>query len=251
MTDYLPLIYDAALVALIVIAAVRAWRRGFLSSLVRFVGWAAALAVAAVFSKPLANLAYDALLKERVASFVQQNIDAGVSALSSGTLAAADSLESVRSSVSGAISSLLERLGLENTLFAGATAEDSASAVLENISQTGADATDAIAQNAIAPAVTTVLQILIFLLLFALAMLLFRLLSRAFRGVNKVPVLGGVNKVLGGALGVGQGLILAYLAVLALVFLAGVSRGQWPWLTSDALEKTYLTRALMNFKLPS
>lgn len=209
-----------------------------------------ALAAAAIFSKPVAAWIYDSFLRSRIVEYVSGNLDAGISGLTNSTVGLAESVSTLKQSVADSIEGLLGSLGIDTTLLAAPSGE-SADSVLGVIGEGTASATEAIANTAIAPVVTTVIQILLFLIIFALAMVIIKLLVKLFRGVNDVPVLGGVNKLLGGAFGVAKGAIIVYLIVLGLVFLAGVSNGGWSWLNSEILQSTTVARWFMDFKLPS
>lgn len=70
-----------------------------------------------------------------------------------------------------------------------------------------------IVNDVIAPIIIPLLALIIFLIIFLVFRLLLGLLASFFKGLNKAPVLGGLNR----ALGVAVGLLVAFLYVLIAV----------------------------------
>lgn len=70
--------------------------------------------------------------------------------------------------------------------------------------------------NVIAPIVIPIIAVILFIILFILLRLLFNLLTRLLRGVNRVPVIGTANRVLGGVAGAVVGLLYIFLLVVVL-----------------------------------
>lgn len=73
------------------------------------------------------------------------------------------------------------------------------------------DTISAAAGDALRTVMVAFLTMVAFLIIFLLAMLIVRALAKLTRNVNRVPVVGGVNRVLGGVLGAAEAFLLCYL----------------------------------------
>jgi hypothetical protein len=64
----------------------------------------------------------------------------------------------------------------------------------------------------------------------------------------KLPVIGKVNTVLGGVIGLGKGVVIAF-AVCMLISLLVTLTGKGIWIfTKENIDKTYIFSLLSNFK---
>lgn len=97
--------------------------------------------------------------------------------------------------------------------FFGITDESLASSVNSGVN-TAADAVTGVIENTIANAVISVLNIVLIIVLFLLLLIIFKLISRHLVKIFRVPVLKQINKFLGGALGLCEGLILCYIGII-------------------------------------
>ena len=113
----------------------------------------------------------------------------------------------------------------------------------------GEGVTDA-AENAVRTVSVALVGVVCFLVIFLLVMLLVRLLLRLTRGVNRVPVLGGVNRLFGGVLGVGEAYLLLYVIALAATLLISLSKNRWSWLNTAVAEESHLLSWFIQHKLP-
>lgn len=101
----------------------------------------------------------------------------------------------------------------------------------------------------IAPVIKSVLKVIIFILLLLIFKLIIGPLSELFKGINKVPVLGPVNVLLGGALGVAEGAILVYVIALAVRMVVYFTEGSLMFLNLDTVEKTQIFKLFYNMDL--
>ncbi len=96
----------------------------------------------------------------------------------------------------------------------------------------------------VAPVVKGLLKILVWLLL----MLLFRLIigpvSNSFKLVNKIPLIGPVNSLLGAILGIAEGIIFVYAISLAVKLAVYLSEGSLMFINNETISQTYLFKIL-------
>lgn len=108
------------------------------------------------------------------------------------------------------------------------------------------DAADAMADHVIDLALETPLMSLLhgvgFLLMFTISAFFARWLSRVFTGINKLPVIGTLNVILGGIAGVLEGGISLLIGGLVLRLAVTFSDGVWWWLNESVIHSTYIWR---------
>ena len=70
------------------------------------------------------------------------------------------------------------------------------------------------------------------------------------RNVNRVPVVGGVNRVLGGVLGAAEAFLLCYLIGMAAAVLITFSENEWSWLNTAVVQKSTILNWFVQFEFP-
>lgn len=81
-----------------------------------------------------------------------------------------------------------------------------------------------------------------FLLIFTLTAYIMRYIARLFTEINRVPVIGTLNAVLGGIAGVVEGLLMLFVSGFIMRIAIEVSGEVWWWLNSGVIENTYIWR---------
>ena len=98
--------------------------------------------------------------------------------------------------------------------------------------------------------IVALLRVLVFVLIYLIAKLIVRLIIRLTKKVNDVPVLGKVNRLLGGLLGAVEGLLVCYIIGLGVTLLISFSQNEWSWINSSIVENTRLLDWFIHIKLP-
>ena len=168
----------------------------------------------------------------------------------------------IRSIGRGFVSSFIHLLGLAAAcivaallsgkaaawLYDGYLAERLQTALLDRIDPT--DTISAAAGDALRTVMVAFLTMVAFLIIFLLAMLIVRALAKLTRNVNRVPVVGGVNRVLGGVLGAAEAFLLCYLLGMAVTVLITISENRWGWLNTAVVQQSTLLNWFVQFKFP-
>ena len=201
------LIYDLLFLAVFSFAAVKSWQKGFLAGLAELIGAVLGVGVAVWGSRTLAPGIYEKFLSDTVA----EKVEAAV-AQSGGDIAAAvqglDFLpDSLRTTLAEAIQT------------AGGQLPEKVTSLLE-------------------PVILPLVQVVLFVLLCVVVRWAFSLLIAVLRGINGVPLVGGVNQVLGLVLGLCTGALDCWLLALVLWFAASVTAGSLTWLTTAVLQRS-------------
>ena len=218
------------------------WRRGFVASFIRLVGTAAGFLLASFLSGPVSERLYGSLLEERVEQYVGDTLLAPGSPL----LEALAGLDQAGSAAIQAVSGFLAQQGLD--FYSPQDAGQMGTDILDRITQGGSDPAAAITQVAVTPLVMTVLETAIFFLLLFLTGILVRMAVRVGLGVNRIPLVGGMNRLAGLLCGAVYALLVGYVVSMGLLLLAGLGKNQWDHLNSDVLQETFLIRRFLELR---
>lgn len=200
-------IYDLLFLILFAYAAAASWRKGFLAGLTELIGAVLGVGVAVWASRTLAPPIYE----QFVSGSVSEKVEAAV-AQSGGDLAAA----------------------VQGMDFLPAAVRDT----LAQLVQGAGDTLPEQITTALQPILLPFVQVLLFVVLCMVVRWVFRLLVGLLRHVNGVPLLGGVNRLFGLALGLFTGALDCWLLALLLWFLASVTAGSLEFLTFAILDKS-------------
>ena len=201
---------DIFMAACLLLALVLGVRRGFLQSLARVAIIIVALLGAAWLAEHLADPAAK-WLEPMLTEKIQQQMDGQAAAADDPSLAAAG---------------LLETFG-----FSGEA--------LDKLVESATEKAQEVGQTLLSAVVSTVLRsvayAVVYLVSFLLLLLLLRLLLAPLHLFTKLPVVHGINAVMGGALGLVKGALLLFFAVWLL-------RRLQIWITPELISQTYILR---------
>ncbi len=168
-----------------------------------------------------------------------------------GSQSSASSIASgVESSVTSEVESILFSDYIINALETLGAATGDMSEVV-NVFLTGsAEETAATAETEIVrPIIELFLKIIVFLVLLCVLRLIINPVSNMFRFVNKVPIIGTLNVLLGAILGAVEGLVTVYGLALVIRLVVNVSGDSLIFLNTDTIELTYIFRYFYELNL--
>lgn len=201
---------DIFMAACLLLALVLGVRQGFLQSLARVAIVIVALLGAAWLAEHLADPAAK-WLEPMLTEKIQQQMDGQAAAADDPSLAAAG---------------LLETFGFSGD-------------ALDKLVESATGKAQEVGQTLLSAVVSTVLRsvayAVVYLVSFLLLLLLLRLLLAPLHLFTKLPVVHGINAVMGGALGLVKGALLLFFAVWLL-------RRLQIWITPELISQTYILR---------
>ncbi len=103
----------------------------------------------------------------------------------------------------------------------------------------------------IAPAIKAVLKGIIWIVLTFILMLISRIVADMFEGLNKIPIIGPVNIILGGLLGLAEAAVICYLIAQLVRIICYFTSDSLMFLNSSTANMTYVFRYLFNFDISS
>ena len=189
------ILLDLAVVLLVLGGIFKGKHDGFLKSLILLLGGLASLIIAGFLSGLLADWIYDSFLREKIAS--------------SGAAQLVDSLQGVLATLGGL-------LGIVANMFDLSSLQISTDQILHSLNGDFSELAVLLTDKVFGPSVKGLVAAIAFVILFSLCLLVFRLIGRSLQAVNRVPVVGGLNQLLGMILGFFNAAF--WLVVLSLVF---------------------------------
>ncbi len=223
-------ILDIFVLVVVCFLAWRCSRKGFVKTAVLLFGFIIAAVVARTASLPLSNWIYDGFVSEKVTVAVEDAIGSKTEELTG----------SIDSFAEEAISSLPKGLQNISKFFINEETLKS-DKITESFKNSSADIAKTVEENIVRPAVTGFMQTILFIVLFFVLSFLIRRLAFIGGIFNKIPLVGKVNMFLGGVVGTVEGIIIVFLAGVALAFVIMLA-GEGSPVSPDDIEKTYLFR---------
>jgi len=208
----LRVVLDLILLAIVLVVALLAWRRGFFVTVLRLGAWIVSIAVAGALSNALARPIYEAFFAGPAQNMIEQRLGGALNASQ-----AAQAAGQVIAELPAAVSQLAARLGGIST--------ESLVAGLDARQWSTANASQLLEQSIVAPIGTAVVRFALALLVFALLMLITRLLCRQLEKLRKLPLLKKADGILGAALGLVKGVLLLFVLALLLRAAAALAEG--------------------------
>lgn len=199
---------DIAVLVVTVLFAIGGAKKGFIKSLVDFLGAVVAMAIAGILSLPAAQWEYNTFLRDALTEKVAATVTG---------MNAADSVEAVFAEFPELVLRALEAVGITE------------SGVLEQLNAGTLNVAEAIAV-AISPMLIGLVRVMAMVVLFILLLVAIRALGTVISGLFTLPLLNGVNKLLGFVFG-------ALLAVISIWVVLACAQALTPLLSTDLQAK--------------
>lgn len=192
------IVFDIICLALLVIITLNGAKKGLASCLVSCVGAVAAVAIAVSLSAPVSELCYDVMFKNRI----QAEVDRAVLGGAESPIDEGERTAEILADENGTVSRMLKTFGISTDEIARAVSAENIASVSENI-----------VENIIKPPLLSLIKTVATIVLGTILLLIVSLLSKAAGKVFKITPLKGLDRGLGGLLGLLEGLIIVYLLV--------------------------------------
>lgn len=217
---YIWILWDLAAVGIIFRSVQKSARRGFVSTVLGLLIYIVASVVAVKTHAMLAVFLYDNVLHEVIQHVLVRSFNDMLGQIGENT-------NDILHSIPFALRILIGFKGGEVAAIQSDDANEIASQVIE---------------TALKNPIMTILNTVSFLIIFTLAAYVMRELTKFFTGVNKVPVIGALNIVLGAAAGVIEGIIMLFISGFIMRMVIAVSGEVWWWLNSAVINETLIWR---------
>ncbi len=197
------IVLDIIAIAIFIITVVIIAKRGFVKSLIGVVGFVAAIILSLTLAPLLAEASYSLFIENAVYNSVAESVtdftDKSEEALTSA-------VDSIYSSLPSFVAEYAEKVGLSSKEVASTVSTDNLNS---------AELARTLCDNAIKPAVVSILNYILSLVLFIPLIFVFRFVAKLIRALIKGNILGKLDRLLGSLLGIGLG--AAFVVVFCLL----------------------------------
>lgn len=216
------IILDLIVLAIIVLTVVMSARRGFVRVIIELAGFIAAIFITFTISTPLGNITYDKIIEPPALNAVEDiTVDS-----------ASVSVETLWRSMPKFVQDNAEKLGIskaaiEKTL--NNNAGSSAKAVAKTVSQ-----------EVVKPVVSELLALIYSVIVFILLLIAVKFLAKFLNRIFSFSVIGTLNRVLGGIVGIPKGIIIAILFCLIVALITMFTSEGFLFFSKDVIDKTVI-----------
>lgn len=226
----MPLILDAGLMIMVFWVVYSAARKGFVAAAVDLIGYVASLIGSWLVAKLAAQWIFDSLLRPMVMNKVRDVLDEYFTMEQLET-----ELEKVLKELPGILTNSIhfELEDVVERLHAGVGL--------------GTDLVSGFTDAIVAPTVTGLMQVIVFLILFSLMLFIVHLLSGILQELHHLPVIGTANSLLGGMVGFVEVILLVFAFTTALHLIFSLSNDSISWLNSDIVRASNILSKLYQY----
>lgn len=209
------LVLDIAIVAIIILFTIRGYTSGFVKTAVELLGWIAVVLMASFLANTISSWIYDGLISNSLKSSVEQYIS-----------------QSGQQGVDEFFNGLPEYL--KNVLSAY-----NINAQSINLSDGAADVSVIVASQLRQP-IISIISFFLTVIIFVLGIILVKVLANLCHSVvTRIPIVSGLNRVLGLAAGFVKGAVISLVVVWIISFMV-LFAGEFLGLSYEGLSQTYV-----------
>lgn len=220
------IVLDLIIVAIVIFIIMQSAKHGFVRTFIELAGFILSLMIAVNISATLATQIYDSQIGPKISSGIEKEL------LKSGS-SVVDSIES----------------GLPEFVVSGAKAMkiDINQIALQNAGASVSDLSDKIANTVAKPIITALMQAILMTLIFTILMFVVRFLAKSLNKIFNLPIIGSINRILGGCIGAAKGVVVAIAFCFILSTIITITNGGFFIFTKDAVDSSYIFKYICTF----
>ncbi len=222
---------DIIIVAIVLLYVIISAKRGFARTVVELVGFFLAVYLSFTLSGIVAEELYTGAIEPAVTKSIEENITETASEKTEVIV------DDIWESLPKVVTNIAEGFGISKETII----DESGETDLIGFEELAENLTDKVLKPVIVPVVKTVVGIL----LFGLLMIVVKFLARAVNKIVNIPLIGGVNRFLGGILGVVKGLLVSYIVCVIISLILLFTENGFLIFTPENIEGSSIFKLLM------
>jgi len=228
-------ILDLFIVSIVALYVYSSAKRGFVRTVVEFVGYFVAIFLSITLSGVVSVAIYDSFISPGI---VEDITDEASLSSASGTDEKVDRLWKAMPDivVNNKINANISKNTLKNTVENNDSDNISSDVLVKKV-------TDATVKPTVVPIIKTVVTVVLFFIL----MFIIKILAKFINKVFNLPIIGKLNKLLGGAVGFFKGAIFATIFVMIVMFFVSITKNGFLFFTPENIEQSILFKFLAGF----
>lgn len=200
---------DIGVIIIVLLTIIVCFKRGFAKTVLGLLSNIVSIVGAFVLGTSLSDLIYSGLIKDNIIESLSSSINSNLSTSTS--------------SVSGQASELPDYVNSILSLF-GYSA-DTVNKNIDTMVETQSNNIASAVESAIGPVITAILSFFLVIILFIILRFITAKISKLIAGVMEVPVLHTVNRILGGLVGILDGLVVVYFLTAIVIIVVPIVTG--------------------------
>lgn len=229
------IILDLIVVAIILFNVFISAKRGFVKTAVEFIGFALSIYLAFTIGGAVSNGIYENAVEPAV-------INTAVSAVGE---TAGDGIDDAVDSTWNALPEYVTKLAKNFDITPNTLRETIKDAAIDTnyVAPIAEKASETILKPIVVPLVQTAVGVIIFVIL----MFLVKILAKTLNKVFSIPIVGGLNKTLGGILGLGKGVLIACVVVIIINTIVFFNVDGILFFTAENIDNSIIFKFLAGF----
>lgn len=217
------ILYDLVVVVLFIWYIYRCGHNGFVRTIIDLVGYFVAIFVAGFLSTPCADFLFRKFIEPKAVSTIADAI--------SQSAGSGDLLHTIEQAIANLPSFIAQFFQFD----ADHLLESGNQFLLQNAEKVASE----VVNSSIRPLAMLFMTSILLLIIFSLSVFLIHRLSYLFTFLNKIPLLGTVNTLLGGVVGFFKAIIILFILSTVIYGVLGVT-GSMQYLNNDLINQTFL-----------
>ncbi|HHW46424.1 MAG TPA: CvpA family protein [Clostridiales bacterium] len=227
------IVLDLFVVAIVAFVAWRSAMRGFVRTVIELVGYFLAFYISVTLSSPIATGIYDKFIDTAITNTVESNINQAV------TSTTGEKVDEIWDSLPSIVVKSADQFGI--------TKNSLSENINNNIKDSSRQVAAAVTQNIARPVIVGLIKAVISVVLFGLCMIGVKFLARFVNKCFNLPVIGTVNKVLGGVLGSFKGVVVAVIVCIIISTIIVITGNGFWIFTNDNISASTLFEYFCSF----
>lgn len=227
------IVFDVVVFAILILLVILGYKRGLIRTVVNLVGYVISAVLAFFVSLPVSQFLFSTFFKSSAVDLINQEI----AKLSGG--------QSVAAMLDAAFAAIPKNISTFASEYVGPLDQVKDSIIATT--PTTADLANVVVDTVIAPIATMLLQTIVFLVLFILFCIIVKLLTRTLKFIDKVPLVGTANAVLGAVFGVLEAFLFLFLFTTVIAFIIQISGNQLDSINQNIVNQTYVFKILYEY----
>ena len=239
------LIIDGILIITAVVIIWRCWAMGLVASVISLLGKVVSYGMAMALSTPIATAIYDQYIRLMLVNNIDKKIESNDIGISSEMIQGAMEFDAAKAEILEKIEQIVESMGLSGILNTSEKSDE----FLSSFALPEVSMAEAMVDTFIQPLAVLLVRVCIFFIIFTVMSIGVGIILKIGRGVNYIPVLGGVNHFFGGIIGVVAATVVLVIITMCLATIATITSGTIQWLSWEVLDQTTFFSWIINLEV--
>lgn len=215
------MVLDLIVVLIILAVALISAKRGFVKVAIELAGFIAAVFITLTISTPLGNITYDKIIEPQIVKSMSAVTDKSVT----------DTSDAVWNALPSVIKNHSEKLGVSK--------DSLDKTVSEHIGDNTENAVRAVSQTAVKPMAVKLISLIYSVFLMIILIFIVKILAKFINRLFSFSIVGSLNRVLGGIVGIPKGIIIAALFCTVVSLIVSVTENGFLILTGEAVRGSW------------